>query len=141
VTDEKRPGALLDYVWYYAIMNSGGTHQHDPQLLKGVLGLILLRLLAEGESYGYELVTRVHDLGLVEVADGSIYPALTRLEREGHLACRLVPSTSGPARKYYRLSESGREALKAGARAWLSLAEVVTPLFTSPHLVRRKGIA
>jgi PadR family transcriptional regulator PadR len=122
-------------------MNSADGHQHDPQLLKGVLGLILLRLLADGESYGYQLVTRVHDLGLVEVADGSIYPALTRLEREGYLASRLVASSSGPARKYYRLSESGREALQAGTRTWLSLAELVTPLLTTPELVRRKGIA
>jgi PadR family transcriptional regulator, regulatory protein PadR len=122
-------------------MDSGLAHQHDPQLLKGVLGLILLRLLAEGESYGYELVTRVHDVGFVEVADGSIYPALTRLEREGHLVSRLVASTSGPARKYYRLSESGRDALNAGSRAWLSLSDLVTPLLTSPQLVRRKDIA
>jgi PadR family transcriptional regulator PadR len=122
-------------------MDSAAGHQHDPQLLKGVLGLILLRLLADGESYGYELVTRVHDLGLVEVADGSIYPALTRLEREGYLASRLVASSSGPARKYYRLSESGREALQAGTRTWLSLAELVTPLLTTPELVQRKGIA
>jgi PadR family transcriptional regulator PadR len=122
-------------------MNSAAGHQHDPQLLKGVLGLILLRLLADGESYGYELVTRVHDLGLVEVADGSIYPALTRLEREGYLASRLVASSSGPARKYYRLSESGREALQAGTRTWLSLAELVGPLLTSLEVVRRKGIA
>lgn len=119
-------------------MSSGVAHRHDPQLLKGALGLILLRLLAQGESYGYELVTRVHDLGLVDVADGSIYPALTRLEREGQLASRLVASTSGPARKYYRLSESGRDALEAGTRAWLSLADVVTPLLTGPELVPRK---
>jgi PadR family transcriptional regulator, regulatory protein PadR len=129
------------YVWYCAVVNSEPAHQHDPQLLKGVLGLILLRLLAEGESYGYELVTRVHDLGLVEVADGSIYPALTRLEREGHLESRLVASTSGPARKYYRLSKHGQEALNSGTRAWLSLAELVTPLLTGPQLIRRKGIA
>ncbi len=116
------------------------SREHDPQLLKGALGLILLRLLAEGESYGYELVTRIHDLGLVEVADGSIYPALTRLEREGYLASRLVASTSGPARKYYHLSESGREALKAGTRAWLSLTELVTPLLTGPTVVRRKDV-
>ena len=132
---------VLDYIWYIAVVSSDFAHEHDPQLLKGVLGLILLRLLAEAESYGYELVTRVHDLGLVEVADGSIYPALTRLEREGQLVSRLVASTSGPARKYYRLSESGREALQAGTRAWLSLAELVNPLLTAPQLVERKGIA
>lgn len=117
-------------------------HEHDPQLFKGVLGVILLQLLAEGESYGYELATRIHHLGLVEVADGSIYPALTRLEREGHLVSRLVASSSGPARKYYRLSEAGREALEAGRCAWLSLAEVVTPLLSQPpRPIRRKDVA
>jgi PadR family transcriptional regulator PadR len=124
---------------YYVVMT---INEHDPQLLKGALGLILLRLLADGESYGYELATRVHELGLVEVADGSIYPALTRLEREGQLASRLVASTSGPARKYYRLTGGGREALAAGKRAWLSLAEVVTPLLSSaPKLARGKEVA
>jgi len=49
---------------------------HDSQLLKGVLSLALLRLLADRESYGYELVTSLHDLGLTEVQDGSVYPAL-----------------------------------------------------------------
>lgn len=123
-------------------MSSDSEREYDPQLLKGVLGLILLRLLAEGESYGYELATRVHDLGLVDVADGSIYPALTRLERDGHLVSRLVASTSGPARKYYSLAESGREELEAGTRAWLALAAVVTPLLEpAPRPVRRKEIA
>lgn len=123
-------------------MSSEVRYEHDPQLLKGALGLILLRLLADGESYGYELATRVHALGLVEVADGSIYPALTRLERDGHLVSRLVASTAGPARKYYRLTEGGREALAAGRRAWLSLAEVVTPLLGSaPTLARGREVA
>jgi PadR family transcriptional regulator PadR len=123
-------------------MSSQITYEHDPQLLKGALGLILLRLLADGESYGYELATRVHEVGLVEVADGSIYPALTRLEREGCLGSRLVASTSGPARKYYRITARGREALAAGRRAWLSLAEVLTPLLgTSPELMRGKEVA
>nr|MDP9166182.1 PadR family transcriptional regulator [Actinomycetota bacterium] len=54
----------------------------DPQLLKGVLSLLLLHLLAEQESYGYELVKRLHDVGLTEVLEGTVYPALARLERE-----------------------------------------------------------
>ena len=105
------------------------TTTHDTQLLKGVLGLVLLRLLSEAESYGYELVTRVHALGFNDVPDGSIYPALTRLEREGQLESRLVPSSSGPARKYYRLSANGVEALTRGERAWRFLVARVEPLF------------
>jgi PadR family transcriptional regulator PadR len=90
---------------------------------------VLLRLISEGESYGYELVTRVHALGFDDVPDGSVYPALTRLEREGWLSSRLVASPSGPARKYYRLSADGRDALKRGERAWRSLVAKVDPLF------------
>ena len=56
---------------------------HDSQLLKGVLTMVLLHLIGERESYGYDLVERVHALGLAGVPDGSIYPALNRMEREG----------------------------------------------------------
>ena len=103
---------------------------HDSQILKGVLGLVLLHLIDERESYGYELVERVHGLGLTEVPDGSIYPALGRLERDGHVTSHLVPSPSGPARKYYRLSPSGREHLESRGASWLRLVEAVTPLFS-----------
>lgn len=107
-------------------------HVHDSQLLKGVLTLVLLRLLAERESYGYELVTRVHALGLEEVPDGSVYPALGRLEREGRVASRLVPSSAGPARKYYRLSRSGRALLSEREAAWASLVRLLEPLLSRP---------
>jgi PadR family transcriptional regulator len=113
----------------------------DSQLLKGVLGLVLLRLLAERESYGYELVGRVHEAGLADVPDGSIYPALTRLEREGQLESRLVPSSAGPARKYYRLSASGVEALAGGERAWRYLVGRVEPLFREGRKRTVKGAA
>jgi PadR family transcriptional regulator, regulatory protein PadR len=104
---------------------------HDSQLLKGVLTLVLLRLLAERESYGYELVSRVHELGLPDVPDGSIYPALGRLEKDGHVSSRLVPSSAGPARKYYRLSRSGQAALAQRQRAWTDLVALVDPLLAS----------
>jgi PadR family transcriptional regulator, regulatory protein PadR len=108
----------------------GGSH--DPQLLKGVLSLLLLRLLAERESYGYEVVQRLHALGLVDILEGTVYPALTRLEREGRLTTRLVPSSSGPARKYYRPTEAGHEALAEGTAQWRSLVETVTGALADP---------
>jgi PadR family transcriptional regulator len=101
---------------------------HDSQLLKGVLVLVLLRLIDQRESYGYELVGRVHAAGLGGVAEGSIYPALTRLERDGHLLTRLAPTRNSPPRKYYRLSDSGRRFLQGRTRAWESLVEVLTAL-------------
>jgi PadR family transcriptional regulator PadR len=116
------------------------TTDHDAQLLKGVLGLILLRLLADAESYGYELVTKVHALGLTDVPDGSVYPALARLERDGHLVSRLVASQSGPARKYYALSASGAALLARRERAWRSLVARVTPLFEERRLAEAEVV-
>ncbi len=108
------------------------TSTHDPQLLKGVLSLLLLRLLAERESYGYELVQRLREAGLAGISDGTVYPALARLEREGRVSTRLVASRSGPARKYYQPTGTGHTALAQGTASWLSLAEVVTPVLARP---------
>jgi PadR family transcriptional regulator PadR len=107
-------------------------HAHDPQLLKGVLSLLLLDLLAQRESYGYEVVQRLHTIGLVGVLEGTVYPALSRLEREGRLTTRLVASHSGPARKYYRPTTAGYEALTAGSASWTTLAEIVHAQLSQP---------
>lgn len=105
---------------------------HDPQLLKGVLSLLLLALLAERESYGYQLVQRLRQHGLPGLAEGTVYPALARLERDRWVVSRLVPSRSGPARKYYRPTEPGYAALRDGVVAWKSLEVMVTPILARP---------
>ncbi|MDP9464243.1 MAG: PadR family transcriptional regulator [Actinomycetota bacterium] len=105
---------------------------HDPQLLKGVLSLLLLQLLAERESYGYEVVQRLHEIGLADILEGTVYPALARLEREGRVNARLVSSHAGPARKYYRPTAAGYEALATGTTNWLSLADVVATVLNRP---------
>jgi PadR family transcriptional regulator, regulatory protein PadR len=115
------------------------TPSHDPQLLKGVLSLLLLHLLAQRESYGYEVVQRLHEVGLKDVLEGTVYPALARLEREGRVTARLVSSNSGPARKYYRPTQAGYEALAAGMQTWYWHSEIVNvvlaqPLPTKPEL-------
>jgi len=104
----------------------------DPQLLKGVLTLLLLHLLAERESYGYEVVQRLHEIGLPDVAAGTVYPALSRLEREAWLSARLVASDEGPARKYYRPTPAGLTALARRTEQWRSLAELVTSQLARP---------
>ena len=97
----------------------------DPQLLKGVLPMLVLLLLTEGESYGYELVTRLQAAGLTDIAAGTVYPVLARLEREGHVSSRLVASSSGPARKYYRPTADGAAELTAALRGWDHLSDTV----------------
>jgi len=108
------------------------TANRDPQLLKGVLSLLLLQLLAEQESYGYQVVQRLHGLGMTDVLEGTVYPALSRLEREGRLTARLVASTAGPARKYYRPTPAGYAALAAGTAHWQALADVVNTVLARP---------
>lgn len=102
----------------------------ETQLLKGVLPMLVLALLAEQESYGYELVTRLQDAGLAGMTAGTVYPVLNRLEREGAVASRLVASASGPARKYYRPTPDGAADLTAARDAWADLARTVATVLT-----------
>ena len=104
----------------------------DAQLLKGVLSLLLLHVLAERESYGYEVVQRLLEIGLTDIAAGTVYPALSRLERERRLTARLVASNEGPARKYYRPTAAGYQALAAGTAQWTALAELVSQQLSRP---------
>lgn len=97
------------------------TTTRDPQLLKGVLPMLTLAALARAETYGYELVAALRQAGLHDLSTGTLYPVLTRLEREGLVTSRLVASSSGPARKYYAPSPAGRAALDAQRAAWAAL--------------------
>ena len=101
------------------------TAERDPQLLKGVLPTLVLALLSTAESYGYELVTRLRDAGLSGIGTGTVYPVLSRLEREGLLTSRLEASSSGPARKYYRPTAAGLDHITTGLAAWHELGLVV----------------
>ena len=98
---------------------------HDPQMLKGVLSLLLLQLCTDAEDYGYNLVLRLQRSGFHDLAEGTVYPALTRLESQGHLVAQLVRSSSGPARKYYRPTAAGAVALARARADWQSLVEAV----------------
>ncbi len=98
---------------------------HDPQMLKGVLSLLLLELCAQQEDYGYALVVRLQELGFPELAEGTVYPALSRLESQGLLEARLVRSASGPARKYYTPTASGADQLVRARQAWDGLVAAV----------------
>ena len=102
-----------------------GMPTRDPQMLKGVLSLLLLHLVAEQEDYGYALVLRLHAQGLDDLGEGSVYPALSRLESGGLLTSRLVRSVSGPARRYYVLTPAGHVERARALAAWGSLVDTV----------------
>jgi PadR family transcriptional regulator PadR len=78
------------------------------QMRKGVLDLCILKALSGGEWYGYALVKALVAVPGIGVAEGSIYPLLSRLRRQGLVTSRLEESSEGPARKYYRATAEGR---------------------------------
>src|SRR3712207_771934 len=94
-------------------------------MLKGVLPLLLLRLVADTEDYGYSVVLRLHDLGLGELNEGTVYPALSRLETRGLLGSRRGPSSSGPARKRGGQPAAGAEERARAGGAWKTHADAV----------------
>lgn len=99
-------------------------------MLKGVLSLLLLELLTAQEDYGYQVVVRLRAGGFDELAEGTVYPALTRLETQGLLTSRLVRSSSGPARKYYRPTRAGAAELARAREAWRQLVAAVDRVTT-----------
>jgi PadR family transcriptional regulator PadR len=90
----------------------------STQLLRGVLDLCLLAVMDDGPAYGYEMTKRLRERGLGIVGEGSIYPLLARLEREGLVETYREASNGGPPRKYYRPSRAGRRALAEGVAEW-----------------------
>ena len=97
----------------------------DAQVLKGILPMLLLRLLGEETDYGYAIVLRLRAMGFSDMAEGTVYPALARMERKGLLSSNLVPSSSGPARKYYQLTAEGIRELERSSEAWSVLRSKV----------------
>jgi PadR family transcriptional regulator PadR len=98
------------------------------QLLKGVLDLAVLAVVDGEDGYGYDIVRRLRDGGLTDVGDASVYGTLRRLYSAGALTSYVVPSESGPHRKYYGITPVGRTQLKEQGDDWHVFATTVTGL-------------
>jgi len=95
------------------------------QLLHGVLDMCLMSIIDEEASYGYEMVNKLRRRGLNLASEGSIYPLLSRLQKQGMIESYLVQSSEGPARKYYRMSGPGRIALEQWRHDWSQFRDSV----------------
>lgn len=91
----------------------------DTQIKKGLLDLCVLSFLMEKDMYGYEIVQSISKS--VEVSEGTIYPILRRLSKEGFFETYIVESNEGPARKYYRITVFGMEHYKNQLELWEKL--------------------
>ncbi len=94
------------------------------QMRKGVLELCILSILSQGDAYPTEIIDKLKETKLV-VVEGTLYPLLTRLKNTGLLSYRWEESTSGPPRKYYKLTEIGEQYLKEVQLSWVELVENV----------------
>lgn len=102
----------------------------ERELKRGSLELIVLHLLSAGEAYGYEIVSKLtaRTNGALEVTDGTLYPVLYRLERAGCVTVRWETPERGVPRKYYRLTDAGRDELQQLELEWTTFAKAMAKL-------------
>ena len=96
--------------------------------LKGFLELAVLAVIAEGETYGYEITSRLDEAGFGSVKGGTLYPILGRLEEAGLVHTQWRAGDSGPGRKYYTISPEGSQALRDRATTWHGFAANLSTL-------------
>ncbi len=92
------------------------------EMLKGTLEGIVLAILSARPAYGYEITARLREQGFTDIAEGTVYALLIRIEQRGYVDVEKVPSEQGPPRKVYTLNAQGRDYLEEFWRTWSFLA-------------------
>ena len=98
------------------------------QMRRGSLEYCVLSMLANRERYGFELVQNLADVDGMVTSEGTIYPLLTRLRRDGAVETFWLESTSGPPRRYYRITPKGQAALETFREEWKRFRSAVDQL-------------
>nr|WP_207733548.1 MULTISPECIES: PadR family transcriptional regulator [Romboutsia] len=98
----------------------------NTQFRKGVLEICVLALISKKDMYGYEIVQNISKV--IEVNEGTIYPILRRLTKEGYFDTYILESSEGPARKYYKLTDLGKENLNKLIVEWKDFVKAVNIL-------------
>lgn len=93
------------------------------EMLKGTLEGIVLAILSGRPAYGYEITAWLRDQGFSEIAEGTVYALLVRIEQRGLVDVEKVPSEKGPPRKVYSLNARGRAHLEEFWRTWSFLTD------------------
>ncbi|HJV45506.1 MAG TPA: PadR family transcriptional regulator [Bacillota bacterium] len=99
----------------------------DRELIKGSTSLILLQLLNEKDRYGYELVKEMElkSGNALQVKEGTLYPALHKLEEKGLIDSYWVEQEKGPSRKYYQITTDGQEVLQKKTKEWGAFVQMM----------------
>lgn len=115
---------MLNLIQSITHMNSENT---QAQMRKGILEFCILSILTKGDAYPTEIIDKMKDAKLV-VVEGTLYPLLTRLKNLGLLTYRWEESTTGPPRKYYKLTPVGKQFLKELEGTWDDLVKAVNKI-------------
>lgn len=105
-------------------MSTINTDNIQSQMKKGLLEFCILSIIRRGESYPSDIVAELKDSGM-QILEGTIYPLLTRLKNAGYLEYRWVESTTGPPRKYFTMSETGKEFYLSLQKTWIEISTAV----------------
>jgi transcriptional regulator len=102
----------------------------SPELLHGTLDVLILKALSDAPRHGYDIVRVITAStgDVVVIEDGSLYPALYRLEKKGHITGAWGVSDAGRRARFYSLTPEGRKALKTQTRDWAAFAAGVSQL-------------
>lgn len=98
------------------------------EMLKGALEGIVLATLAKHPAYGYEITAQLRDQGFADIAEGTVYALLVRIERRGLVDVQKVPSEKGPPRKVFTLNPSGQQQLTEFWETWAFLSKRIERL-------------
>jgi len=103
------------------------------ELLQGTLDMLILKAVSLGPLHGYGILLRIQQISRdrLEIQQGSLYPALYRLEHQGWIASEWGESENKRKAKYYRLTAAGRRKLQTEAEKWNRMAEVITGILES----------
>ena len=112
-------------------MEPGEARNPLTELRRGVLEFCVLALVREEESYAFDIVRVLAGAGSLVTSEGTIYPLLSRLRRDGLVTTTWRESDSGPPRRYYRITDQGGRALDAFAGDWRRFADAVDALLTN----------
>jgi PadR family transcriptional regulator PadR len=109
-----------------------GRDRRITQLRKGILELAVMGVLYHERHYGYSLVRVLCERGSISLKEGTIYPILARLDRDGLVGSGWVESDQGPPRKYYTLTASGRQLFDELSRDFDALVSLVQRNWQAP---------
>lgn len=103
-------------------MNETFINKWKSQVKKGTLTFVVLNVLRDNEFYGYEFIEEIKKLTEIEIAEGTFYPLMNRLKNEELVSSKWVEQESGIPRKYYVLTETGKQTLLQMQSYWEKLS-------------------